>query len=699
MSNTPFLFVPTFSWPEAPFGLLYTYIAGSTTPKTTYSDAAGLNPLTNPVELDATGSATIRLGSGSYKFVLLDQTNTVTIWTQDDYDSSQIDEVTQAFLGPIIYPQTTAEVSASVTPVNYIYPPGAVDRYGTNTTPLTTDMSAAFNAAVAQCMFGGRKVTYGYSGQYLLTSPVNCTFGSTANQFGLIVENIAATTNDSPNLGIIANHNGSAVFDCTGNDSVSFNNVSIGTTSQSPKTGILTARNSNKGSLFFKATNCKIIGSFSVAPYYNYGSEDDVLISCYFGNTSLAAGTKTRVYTGANISSVTSAFATDCLGNAVAIASGNISCVEHNDFGCLDYNQGGTSTSDCIYFDITDSFKKFGGWAYSASATSNGRALIYVDLTNGASNFADINGLTGEYVGVGIATLGSLVGGSGYSNGTYTGVALTGGQGSGSLATIVVAGNAVTSVTLTSPGDRYLVGDVLSASTAIIGAGTLFTISVATVSGARQLYGIAFSNNSQTPSGWSIEDTKLPNIKGAVAALGSLTIIDQLHTGGITEQSGFGISIPGTLQNSVLDFIGSITIGTSLRNRLTGFSNDWTITTRTNDYWIDTSTAGKSFSPGIANAAHGWTTGSVVQSGTYLLSGSTATFEISVQSAGNIACTTGATIPTLPNTASTPGVGVVIDATTRAMIGGCYISGNTVTMPAVTTTTDTVVITGTYFVA
>lgn len=86
MSNTPFLFVPTFSWPEAPFGLLYTYIAGSSTPKTTYSDAAGLIPLTNPVELDATGSATIRLGSGSYKFVLLDQTNTVTIWTQDDYD-------------------------------------------------------------------------------------------------------------------------------------------------------------------------------------------------------------------------------------------------------------------------------------------------------------------------------------------------------------------------------------------------------------------------------------------------------------------------------------------------------------------------------------------------------------------------------------------------------------------------------------
>lgn len=44
---------------------------------------------------------------------------------------------------------TAAETSAGVTVVNDQYPPGHVLRYGTNTTPGTTDMSTAFNAAAA----------------------------------------------------------------------------------------------------------------------------------------------------------------------------------------------------------------------------------------------------------------------------------------------------------------------------------------------------------------------------------------------------------------------------------------------------------------------------------------------------------------------------------------------------------------------
>jgi len=81
-----------------------------------------------------------------------------------------------------------------------------------------------------------------------------------------------------------------------------------------------------------------------------------------------------------------------------------------------------------------------------------------------------------------ILTLGSLVGGTLYTNGTYNNVTLTGGEGSGAIADIVVAGGAVTSVTLDTGGNGYLVGDTLTApASAIGGTGSGFSIKVATI--------------------------------------------------------------------------------------------------------------------------------------------------------------------------------------------------------------------------
>jgi hypothetical protein len=50
-------------------GKLYSYEAGTSTPKDTYTDASGGTPNANPVVLDASGRATVFL-SGSYKFTL-----------------------------------------------------------------------------------------------------------------------------------------------------------------------------------------------------------------------------------------------------------------------------------------------------------------------------------------------------------------------------------------------------------------------------------------------------------------------------------------------------------------------------------------------------------------------------------------------------------------------------------------------------
>ena len=60
--------------------------------------------------------------------------------------------------------------------------------------------------------------------------------------------------------------------------------------------------------------------------------------------------------------------------------------------------------------------------------------------------------------------VGTIVGGSGGTNGTYNNVALSGGSGSGLHANIVISGNTVVSVAPIGQQSGYIVGDVLTAS-------------------------------------------------------------------------------------------------------------------------------------------------------------------------------------------------------------------------------------------
>jgi hypothetical protein len=85
-----------------------------------------------------------------------------------------------------------------------------------------------------------------------------------------------------------------------------------------------------------------------------------------------------------------------------------------------------------------------------------------------------------------ISALGAITSGSAYANGTYTNVPLTGGSGTGAVATsIVVDVGAVTSVTIATNGTgiNYAYGDTLSASAANLGgSGSGFSIPVALLS-------------------------------------------------------------------------------------------------------------------------------------------------------------------------------------------------------------------------
>jgi len=79
----------------------------------------------------------------------------------------------------------------------------------------------------------------------------------------------------------------------------------------------------------------------------------------------------------------------------------------------------------------------------------------------------------------GAIAAGTITAGSGYINNLYSNVPITGGSGSGATANITVSGNVVTNVRFNNLGNFYVVGDVVSASTAYLGgtgSGFQFTI-------------------------------------------------------------------------------------------------------------------------------------------------------------------------------------------------------------------------------
>jgi hypothetical protein len=67
-------------------GLIYTYLAGTTTPAATYTSSTGLTANSNPIVLNAAGRPPYEIwldGINSYKLVLKTSTN-VQIWVMDN---------------------------------------------------------------------------------------------------------------------------------------------------------------------------------------------------------------------------------------------------------------------------------------------------------------------------------------------------------------------------------------------------------------------------------------------------------------------------------------------------------------------------------------------------------------------------------------------------------------------------------------
>lgn len=145
-------------------GFVYTYEPGTEDLKTTYQNENLSTPNTNPIELSSAGRCTIFTAEGSEcKYVL----KTSTGVTLDTKDEVRTPVATQAGIGALLYPITQGETDAVVTPINYWYPPGHVLRYGTNTTPGTTNMTVAFQAAALSSL-----QPYAPEGVFLITASI-----------------------------------------------------------------------------------------------------------------------------------------------------------------------------------------------------------------------------------------------------------------------------------------------------------------------------------------------------------------------------------------------------------------------------------------------------------------------------------------------------------------------------------------------
>jgi len=156
-----------------------------------------------------------------------------------------------------------------------------------------------------------------------------------------------------------------------------------------------------------------------------------------------------------------------------------------NNIDFYNINQGGGTGTSTVNYAATSGTQDIA--AYKATAG------IY-------NNFIDHNFVLGNV----IATASGLNGGSGYVDGTYTNVPLTGSAtGVGAIATITVSGGAVTSVVLVNGvGNNYNAADVLTTAAANLGgSGTGFNITVATITASASYAGI-YQNVSFSGGGY-----------------------------------------------------------------------------------------------------------------------------------------------------------------------------------------------------
>ena len=143
-----------------------------------------------------------------------------------------------------------------------------------------------------------------------------------------------------------------------------------------------------------------------------------------------------------------------------------------------------TECTDAIIFNIREQCWYDAGQALGARRSAGYFSQVFHYPINASweSNFVGVINGTSIYTA-----------GSGYTNGTYSYISLTGGTGTGATATITVAGGIVTTVVIEDQGRDYAVDQFLSAS---IPGGSGFSLVITSVQNNVSLYQHEFGTDA-----------------------------------------------------------------------------------------------------------------------------------------------------------------------------------------------------------
>ena len=295
--------------------------------------------------------------------------------------------------------------------------------------------------------------------------------------------------------------------------------------------------------------NTLTTGSLVGGTNYGPGTYTNVALT---GGTGTGARATITVGVGGDVTAVTmtSRGVGYAVANSMSAAATNLGGFT-NGIGTLGAITAGSNYTNGTFTGVPLT----GGTGTGAVATivvaSN--AVSSVTVTSKGNGYTVANSLSCSVgaIGSGIQTLGTVTGGSGYTNGTYTSVNLIGGSGTGAQATIVVAGGVVTTVTITSRGRGFVVGNIMSAnSTSIGGTGSGFVVPVSAVY-ASTGFSVPVST-VVTSSGFSIPVGSIYASSGfafTVASLGNAGGFSVPVTG-VMSSSGFSFRVFSVTQSS-----------------------------------------------------------------------------------------------------------------------------------------------------